>query len=117
MKDTRAAINQAKINDSAANLLFAEIIAVAIVLGIMNNSWGVGGFVLLVLIACTWFRKSLIILLIALTLVWPIIVWIAATGSEANLGTKLVFTVLALVFATGVHMNAFNWTEDVSREE
>ena len=116
MKDTRGAINQAELNDFGANVMFGEIFLISVMAGVLKGSWAVGGAVFLGLIAITWFKKTLIAFLITLTFAWPIIFWIAATNSGAGFGTKLVFSIIIFLFAAGVHMSAFEWTEDMDRE-
>ena len=117
MKDTRAAINQAEVKDSAASILFGEIAIISLIAGVIASSWGVGGGVLLGLIVITWFKRALIALLVILTIIWPIITWIFAASLGAGFGTKLVFSIITLLISAGTHMNAFDWTEDMYREE
>lgn len=116
-KDVRKGVSQAEVTESGSMIFLGEIILASIVIGMILSSWAVFGGSLLLFLVLTFIRKTRVILMISFTICWPILIWIIINDFGGTLATKVIFAILGFVIATGVHLAAFEWTEDLSHEE
>lgn len=113
-QNVRKGVTNAKFNDSASSLFFAEIFILSVIIGAINQSWGVFGVTFIVIFVMSMIRQLMIILMVILTITWSILGlslgmmlggWVAAVS----------FGVIALAASAGIHMGAYEWTQDMSK--
>lgn len=110
--EVRKGVTNARFNDTASNLFFGELLMLSVTLGLIYQSWAVFGTVLLITIVLSYIRKTLIILMAALSITWTILsYWLGLTLGGWMAAVPI--SIIALIFTVGIHIGAYEWIRDI----
>lgn len=110
--DVRKGMTNAKFNEEQSGILIAEIFIIAIVVGLINKSWWIGGGTLAALIIALQIKVIAIPLMIVFSLVWGGIGYGIGTLFESS-GASWVIGIIAFLCGLGTHMAGLQWVKDV----
>jgi len=113
--NVRKGMTNAKFNDQNANILFWEIVILAILAGLLASSWWVFGAMFVGLIAALYVQKLAVILMLAFSLVWGLIGFGVGSLFDST-AASVVLSVIAFLSGFGIHMSALQWTQDVGAD-
>jgi hypothetical protein len=113
-EEVRRGVSQADLNASMADVVYWELIAIAILLGLAKKSWWVFGSTYLGLTVCMVIRPLALLLAGLFTLAWGALGWGIGEKLVQKSGAPLVLALLCGVIAAGIHFSAVEWTHDVS---
>lgn len=116
VKETRAALAQAEMNESMSKFVFGEVFILAILTGLYYSSWKVGVGVAIGLTALLTIKPIIPILLVLLSLFWGYVGYVTATHFEWSTGTMIAAVILAIVVTGGAHAGFYEWARDMDAE-
>lgn len=114
LQDTRAGVTQAKVNNDASSLVFLEILALAIAIGIGTSSWRRGGGILLGGLPALSIPVPNIIFYLTMTATWPLVSYHIGSA-VGQIGANYAIAAIAGLTSFGAHLAAIEWLEDMGR--
>jgi hypothetical protein len=116
----RAGIGQSKLTEDAWKVLLLEVILISIGLGLWQESWWVcgGSFLgLLFLGGIAASNKPLAIFFaIGVGILWGLVGFGAGTLFDKSGGASLILGIIGLLAGIGIHFNALQYIQDLSRK-
>jgi len=112
--NVRKGITQAKFNEDAVNIIFAEIAILSIAAGIYYQSWYVGGILFVGLLVGFKIKPLAIVLACVFSISWAygtILIVQIFTDSTAAL---VVLGGIALLATGGAHMGGIEYVDDLT---
>jgi hypothetical protein len=116
IKDVRAGISQAQMNEDSINYLLGEILIISIITGVITKSWWVFGAVLIGLFVGFMFKKIAIFLIILFSISWSTIGFIIGFHI-GGFGAAFVIGFIILAISAGLHFSALEWLDDIGSNE
>ncbi|GED14887.1 hypothetical protein [Aneurinibacillus migulanus] len=112
-EDVRKGITNAKFNQENSNILFGEIVFLAIFLGIWSSSWWVFGGIFLGCIIALLFKPLAFGLCICFGIAWGVIGYVIGAFFIENLGASVVLGIIGLLCGLGANLSALEWAKDI----
>lgn len=110
--DVRKGVTNARFNEKNSNILFLEIIAIAVAAGAGTESWWVFGGVFIALTGGLYIRVIAIPLMVVLSCFWGLIGYGIGSAADST-GAAVVLGILGFLMGLGVHFSALQWAKDI----
>lgn len=110
--DVRKGISQSRFNEEQSNVVYAEILLIAIGAGFYYKNWFVFGFTLIGLIVTLLIPYLNIILALVLSILWGFIGY--AIGMPFSSQASYVVGALSFISGLGIHLSAIEWSKDIA---
>nr|WP_287412779.1 zinc ribbon domain-containing protein [Pseudodesulfovibrio sp.] len=110
----RKGLTNAKFNEERANILYAEVIIIAIIIGFASQSWWIFGASVVALLITLAIPALTMALAILLSLGWAGIGYSIGDAFSDGMGAPLVLCFIGLICGLGTHLAALEWHEDIN---
>ena len=112
-KKLRAAISQARVNESNSGCLIVQILIAAIALGVATQSWWLFGIALIGLFICISIKPVAKIMAFVFAIAWGVIGGAIGHAFDST-GAMVVLFVIGFGVGLGVNLSGAQWFSDVS---
>jgi len=109
----RKGITTARLNHKNSNMMFFELAAFALGVGLYTMSWWWGGGCFLGLLVALFIKPIAILLMIVLSAFWGFVGYGVGSLFDST-GAMVVLAIIFSLCGIGVHFSALKWTDDLA---
>lgn len=110
--DVRKGFTNARFNEKNSNILFLEILLIAVAAGVEFESWWVFGGTLLALSVALYIRAVAIPFMVILSVFWGLFGYSIGVAAD-SIAASVVLGIIAFLMGIGVHFSALQWAKDI----